>query len=89
MYYRFLAMLSHCFTGLCGVTVCFAHTNGFASEVNNSHDIIFLKFTNDVDDAYRQNADCLIRKKQFRSTIIDVQFTFGKTFAMSNPFLDT
>lgn len=62
MYYRFLAMLSHCFTGLCGVTVCFAHTDGFASEVNNPHDIILLKFADDIDDAYRQNADCFIRK---------------------------
>lgn len=80
MYYRFLAMLSHCFSGLCGVAVCFAHTNGFTSEVNNPHNIILLKFADDVGNAYRQNADCLIRKKQFRSTIID-----GATRLWQNP----
>ena len=32
MYYRFLAMFSHCFSGLCRVAVCFAHSSGFPSK---------------------------------------------------------
>ena len=32
MYYRFLAIFSHCFSGLCRVAVCFAHSSGFPSK---------------------------------------------------------
>ena len=35
VYYWFLAMLSHCFPGLCGITVCLTHTDGLTSEVYN------------------------------------------------------
>lgn len=53
VYYWFLAMLSHCFPGLCGITVCLTHTDGLTSEVYNPHNVILFKFADDVDDAYR------------------------------------
>ena len=32
MYYRFLAIFSHCFSGPCRVAVCFVHPSGFPSK---------------------------------------------------------
>ena len=49
VYYWFLAMLSHCFPGLCGITVCLTHTDGLTSEVYNPHNVILFKFADDVD----------------------------------------
>ena len=43
VYYWFLAMLSHCFPGLCGITVCLTHTDGLTSEVYNPHNVILFK----------------------------------------------
>ena len=53
MYYRFLAMLSHCFTGLCRVAVSLTYTYRISFEVDNPYNIVFLKFSFDGGDADR------------------------------------
>ena len=89
MHYGFLSMFSHCFPRLTGVAVGFSHTDGFTVEVDNPYDVILLELTYNVSDTYWEDAYCFVREKQFGGTMIDVQLTFGKPFAVRNPFLDT
>ena len=89
MYYRLFAMFAHCFPGLCGVAVRFSYTNLIALEVHDAYNIVFLKFAFDVGDSDRKNAGCLLRAEYIRGTFVNMDFPFGESFAVGNPFLYT
>ena len=89
MYYRLFAMFAHCFPGLCGIAVRFSYTNLIAQEVHDAYNIVFLKFAFDVGDSDRKNAGCLLRAEDIRGTFVNMNFPFGESFAVGNPFLYT
>ena len=89
MYYRLFAMFAHCFPGLCGIAVRFSYTNLIAQKVHDAYNIVFLKFAFDVGDSDRKNAGCLLRTEDIRGTFVNMNFPFGESFAVGNPFLYT
>ena len=46
-------MLPHCFTGLCGVAVCFTYSYCIPAKVNDAHNVIFFEIAFNTGDTDR------------------------------------
>ena len=53
------------------------------------HNIVFFKFTVYFAHSYRQKAYCCLAHKSVVCAAVYANFTFGETFAVRYPFLDT
>ena len=79
-------MFSHSFARLFRVAIGFAYTYRVSFEVNDAYNVVFLEFTPYLGDAYGEDTDCLVRGKYFCGAIVDVQLSFGESFAVGYPF---
>ena len=61
MYYWFLSMLANRFLYLFGVTVHFSNANLVSLKVHDTYNVIFLKFTFNMSDSNREDADSFFR----------------------------
>ena len=51
VYHGLFAVLSHCITCLFGVTIGFTYAYGITFEVDNTYDVVFFKFSFNINDA--------------------------------------
>ena len=89
MYYWFLSMLANRFLCLFGVTVHFSNANLVSLKVHDTYNVIFLKFTFYSNDAYRQQAHCLVSFNTFTAGSFKCNSPFAKPSLWATPFLYT
>ena len=86
MYHCFLSMFTHRLSCLCRVTICLTYSHWYSFEIENTYDIVFLKFTFDFYYTNGKNTYSFIRSQYFCGLLINMYLSFGESFTVGYPF---
>ena len=86
---RFLVFLTKYLSGFFAVVLCFSYAQQIAFFGKYFYNIVLFKISGNFYNPNRKQTYCIASDKRFFRIFIDVNFTFGKSIAVSQPFFYT